>query len=142
MTPVLETAVDGVLASTPFRSAYRKAARKSLSGALRQGPGRARADRNDANTLIADSVTAISPKAGKQIPRDLGDRVVKVTDSSFVLAVVRASERVRVLGILLPILALLCLAGSIALARDRRLGLLFAAQGLTVAAAVGFVGCC
>ena len=41
---------------------------------------------------------------------------------------VRVSEDVRFLGLLLPLLALLCLAGSVVVAVDRRQALLIAAS--------------
>ncbi len=78
------------------------------------------------------------PKLGEKIPEDVGDRLVKITESDLLLTVVRVSEDVRFFGVLLPLLALLCLAGSIAVAADRRQALLVASSGVAIAAVIGF----
>ena len=138
-TPVLDAAVDAVLESTPFRSAYRKGAKKLYLALFVKDKDELAFTVGNADVLVADSVTAVSPKVGKRIPRDLGDRVVQITNSDIVLTAVRVSEQIRFLGIVLPILALLCLVGAVAAAPDRRRGLLLVSGGLVVAAVAGFV---
>jgi hypothetical protein len=138
--PALDAAVDGLLESAPFRSAFRKAARKLYEAAVIKDRDEVALTVRDTDVLVADSVEQVSPELAKQIPRDLGDRVVEITDNEIVLTVVRVSERVRFLGVVLPIAALLCLVGSVAMATgDRRRALLFASTCLVVAAALGFV---
>jgi hypothetical protein len=136
--PVLLSATEGVIGSTPFRSVFRKGARKLHKAVFAK-------DREDvaftvanANVLVADAVSAKAPKLGEKIPTDVGDRLVKVTESDILLTVVRVSEDVRFLGLLLPFLAILSLVGSVAVAVDRRHALLIASSGVAVAATIGF----
>jgi hypothetical protein len=138
-TPVVEAVVEGVIESTPFRAAYRKAARKLYRALFERDRDEVALSVGSADVLIADGVTALSPKIGKRIPRDLGDRVVQVTDSGIVLTAVRISKDVRFLAYVLPLLGLACLVGSVVASPDRRRGLLRVAGGIAIAAVVGFV---
>ncbi|MDP9228315.1 MAG: hypothetical protein M3M99_04585, partial [Actinomycetota bacterium] len=137
--PILLSAAEGVLESGPFRSAFRKAARKAYDAVFVKDKDEIAFSINDADVLVTDAVAVASPEVASQIPQNLGDRLVSVTESDTVLAVVRASERVRFLGVVLPILAVLCLGGSIAVAVDRRRALLVATASLAVAAALAFI---
>jgi hypothetical protein len=137
--PLLAGAVEGVLDSPPFQAAFKKGVRKAHRAVFDKDRERIALTIGDANVLVADAVSSVSPKTGRKIPRDLGDRLVRVTESDSLLSVVRASERVRFLGIVLPILAVLCLAGAVAIAADRRRAVLNAAIALAAASAVGFL---
>jgi hypothetical protein len=136
--PVLLSATEGVIGSSPFRAVFRKGARKLHRAVFSK-------DRDDvaftvanANVLISDAVAARAPKLGEKIPSDVGDRLVKVTQSKTLLTVVRVSEDVRFLGLLLPLLAIISLVGSVAIAVDRRQALIIASSGVAIAAVIGF----
>jgi hypothetical protein len=137
--PVLVAAVDGVLGSTPFRTVFRKGARKLHQAVFSKDREEIAFTVGNADVLVADAVDKLSPGVGRQIPRDLGDRLVQVTDSKPVLTAARVSHDVRVLGVVLPLAALLCLGGSIAVAPDRRRALLVVSSSIAAAAAVGFI---
>jgi hypothetical protein len=136
--PLLLSATEGVLGSSPFRSVFRKGARKVHKAVFSKDREEIALTVANADVLIADAVSAKSPKLGSKIPRDVGDRLVAVTESNAVLTVVRVSEDVKFFGLLLPLLAILSLGGSVALAGDRRHALLVASSGVAVAAVIGF----
>jgi hypothetical protein len=136
--PVLLEATEGVLGSPPFRSVFRKGARKLHKAVFDKDRDDVALTVADANVLVADAVSATNPKLGEKIPRGVGNRLVKITESDLLLRVVRVSEDVRFFGVLLPLLALLCLGGSIAVAPDRRQALLVASAGVAIAAVIGF----
>lgn len=136
--PLLLSATEGVLESTPFRSVFRKGARKVHKAVFSKDRDEIALTVANADVLVADAVSAKSPKLGAKIPRDVGDRLVALTESDALLTVVRVSEDVRFFGVLLPLLALLCLGGSVAVAVDRRQALLVASSGVAVAAMIGF----
>jgi hypothetical protein len=136
--PLLLSATEGVLDSTPFRSVFRKGARKVHKAVFSKDRDEIALTVANADVLVADAVSAKSPKLGAKIPRDVGDRLVALTESNMLLTVVRVSEDVRFFGVLLPLLALLCLAGSVAVAVDRSQALLVASSGVAVAAVIGF----
>jgi hypothetical protein len=136
--PVLLAATEGVIGSTPFRSVFRKGARKLHRAVFSKNREDVAFTVANANVLIADAVAAEAPKLGPKIPRNVGDRLVQVTQSETLLTVVRVSEDVRFLGLLLPLLAILSLAGSVAIAVDRRQALLIASSSVAIAAVIGF----
>jgi len=138
--PLLLSATEGVLASTPFRSVFRKGARKVHKAVFSKDRDEIALTVANADVLVADAVSARSPKLGAKIPRTVGDRLVELTESNALLTVVRVSEDVRFFGLLLPLLALLSLAGSVVVAVDRRQALLIASSGVAVAAVIGFFG--
>ena len=137
--PLLASAVEGALDSQPFRAAFRHGARKLHRAVFDKDREQIALTIGDANVLVADAVSSLSPKTGEKIPRDLGDRLVRVTDSGPLLAAVRASDRVRFLGIVLPILSVLCLAGAVAISTDRRRAVLNASIAMAAAAVIGFI---
>jgi hypothetical protein len=136
--PVLLAATEGILQSSPFRSAFRKGARKVHKELFSKDRGEIVFTLSHANVLLSGALAAASPKLADKIPTDLGDRLVEVTESGPVLKAVRISDNVRILGLLLPPLAILCLVGSVAIAVDRRKALLFTATGMVVTAGVAF----
>ena len=138
--PLLLSATEGVLASTPFRSVFRKGARKVHKAVFSKDRDEIALTVANADVLVADAVSAKSPKLGAKIPRSVGDRLVELTESNALLTVVRVSEDVRFFGLLLPLVALLCLAGSVVVAVDRRQALMIASSGVAVAAVIGFFG--
>jgi hypothetical protein len=138
--PLLLDGTEGMIGSSPFRSVFRKGARKVHKAVFSKDREEIPFTVADADVLLAGAVSAKNPKLGKKIPTDVGDRLVRITESDAVLTVVRISEDVRFLGVLLPLLALVCLVGSVALAVDRRQALLIASSGIAVAALLGFVG--
>jgi hypothetical protein len=138
--PVLLAATEGLLESTPFRSAFRKGARKIHKQLFSKDRNEIALTLANVNVLVANAVAAKSPKLAQKIPPDLGDRLVEVSESDAVLKVVRISDNVRFLGLVLPPLALLALLGSVAIAVDRRRALLIMASALVITAAIAFVG--
>ena len=138
--PVLLAATEGILQSSPFRSVFKKGARKVHKQVFSKDRSEIALTLANANVLVAEAVAAQNPKLAKKIPPDLGDRLVEVTESDTVLAVARAGDKVRFFGLLLPPVALLCLIGSVAVAVDRRRALLLTASGLVLTAAVAFIG--
>lgn len=138
--PLLEGVVSGVLDTGAFRDAFRKGVRKAYRALFEKDPDQLVLTIDEVNALIVDAVRFSSPKTAKEIPDDVGRRLVRITDSEWALRAARVSHDVRFLGLLLPPLALLALVGAVAVAPDRRRGLVDTFIGVAVAAAVGFIG--
>ncbi|HEY6780659.1 MAG TPA: hypothetical protein VI111_06875, partial [Thermoleophilaceae bacterium] len=62
--------------------------------------------------------------------------LLRLQRREFAAGTLRIADRVRVLGIVLPLLALLCLIGSVALAPERRIGVLRVGVGVGAAGVV------
>jgi hypothetical protein len=119
-TPLLRSVVEGALQSSAFRSAFRQGA-VSLYGIVVDGdPDRISLTIGDLNVIVAAAAESASPQLADQIPRDLGSRLVEVSESDFAVEAAQVAEDVRFLALLLPALALLCFGGAVALATDRR----------------------
>jgi hypothetical protein len=137
--PVLRAAVSGALDSGPFTNVFRRSVTR-LHRSLFSGDGDQLAlTIANLDAIVTGAVAAISPKSAKHVPNDLGKRVVEISDEPAVLDAARVGQDVRVLGIVLPVLALLLLGGSVALAPDRRRGLLVAAASTAAAAGIGLI---
>ena len=137
--PLLVGAAEEAIGSPAFRGVFRKGVRKAYRAIFTRDKEEIALTLGNADVLIKDAVARVSPKAAERIPDDVGDRFITLTESNIVLTIVRVSEDVRFLGIILPLLAVLCLAGSVAIATDRRGALMFSATGIAVAAALGLI---
>jgi hypothetical protein len=137
--PLLVGAAENMIGTTPFRSVFRKGARKAYRAIFTKDKEEIALTLGNADVLIKDAVARVSPKAAERIPDDVGNRFITLTESNVVLTIVRVSEDVRFLGIILPLLAIACLAGSVAVATDRRRALTFSATGIAAAAGVALI---
>lgn len=132
--PLIETAVQGALSTAAFR--------RILAAAVRDLHDTVLADRSDTVTLrLVDVVlvakaqlAAVSPQLAALIPDGLTDALVSVSAESWDVDAVQLFDRARLAAFLGPLLALAFLAGYLALARDRRRGLVVVGA---VLAAVG-----
>jgi hypothetical protein len=137
--PLLSSAAQGVLDSRPFRDAFRNAVARVHRQLFSRDRDELILNLADATGFVVDAVRAISPDTAKQIPDDLDAGLIELTDSEFAISTVRTGESVRFLGLFLPALGLLMLVGSVALAPDRRRGLVTASAAVAVASAVGII---
>ena len=132
--PVVESVVDFVVASEPFRRTFRTAALNAHRLLFEREGGNAAFDVADVGTVVASSVRSVSPKIARQIPRDVPARLIELRERDFATSTLRVADSVRTLGLVLPIAAALVLGGGIALARDRRRAVTRAGIALGVAA--------
>jgi len=137
--PLLSSAVQGVIESRPFRAVFRDAAARAHRTLFSRDRDELVLNLADAGAFVIDAVTAISPQTAKQIPKDIKPGLIELTRSNFAIESVQASEGVRFLGLLLPVLGILMLVGSVAVAPDRRGALVTAAGSVAIAAALGFI---
>ena len=137
--PLIVTAVSQAIGSGPFRELFRKSAVQIYRAMFSKDREQIFLTIDDVDTIVADAASSISPKVGDRVPRDFGRKLVRITDNKTLIQVADSAQQVRVLGLILPILALGCLIGAVAVAPDRRQGLLVTSGSLAVAAALGLV---
>jgi hypothetical protein len=137
--PLLTAAARGVLGSQPFREAFRDAAARVHRQLFSRERDELILNIADAGAIVIDAVKSISPQTAKQIPKDLEPGLIEVTRSDFAIQTVRTAEDVRFLGLFLPFLGLVLLAGSVAVAPDRRRGVVAASAAVAIACAVGVI---
>jgi hypothetical protein len=136
--PLVESIVDAALQTEPFRRLIRSAAVEANRTLFVRDHRSVALDLSDAAKLVRFAARSVSPKLAREIPDDLEPDLLKLQKREFATQTLRAADHVRTLGIVLPLLALLVLIASIAIAPDRRIGVLRAgiavgASGLVLA---------
>jgi hypothetical protein len=130
--PLLESVVDVVLQSAPFRKVFRHAAVEANRVFFVRDKKNALFDISDSAQLVRFALRSVSPKLAKEVPKDLDSTLVTLRRREFAGKTLAAADSIRVLGIVLPLLALAAFAAGVAVAPDRRLGVLRA--GIAVGA--------
>ncbi len=137
--PLLEGAVNGALETNAFKSVFQEATRKAHTAVFSKDRDQLILTIQDANAVIVGAVRSVNPQIAKKIPDDVGQRLVRVTNSKVALTAARWADQARFLGLLLPPLGVLLLAGSVWLAPERRRALVNCLIGVAAAGAVGFI---
>jgi len=137
--PLLAAAVGGVLKSDPFRDAFRDAATRVHRQLFNRDRDELILNVADTGGFVIEAVKSISPEVGKQIPDDVRPALVEVTQSNFAIGAVEAAEGIRFFGLAFPFIGVAMLIGSIALAPDRRRGVMDASVAVAVVCAAGFI---
>jgi hypothetical protein len=137
--PVVESGVQGVIESRPFRDLFRDAAARAHRTLFSRDRDKLVLNLADAGAFVIDAVKSISPQIAKQIPKDIKPGLIQLTRSDFAIGAVQVGEDIRFLGLFLPALGILMLAGSVAVAVERRGALIRASAAVAIAAALGFI---
>jgi hypothetical protein len=132
--PLLESVVEAVMQTEPFRRVFRAAAVETNRVFFVRERSNALFDLGDAAQVVQFAARSVSPKVAKQIPEDLKPQLLTLRRREFAGGTLTAADAVRPLGIILPLLALLTFAAAIAVSLDRRIGV------LRVGVAAGVVG--
>jgi hypothetical protein len=133
--PALESVIDGVIASPQFRAVFRKAAVHAHDLLFKRDRESVVLDLADAGLAVSGAAKAVSPDLAKHIPKDIKPGLLSLTNRDWATDLLDVADSIRFLGIVLPILGLLCLGGAIAAAPDRRL-IIIRIGGAIAAAAV------
>ena len=118
--PLLEETVAGALDSPPFRSLFRGAAEQAHRVLFERGKGAVAFTLADTGIALIGALKAVAPALAKQVPPDISVALVHFNRHGLGLRLVGLGYNVRLLGILLPILGLLCWIAAIALPGERR----------------------
>lgn len=135
--PILEAGVGSVIDSAPFRQAFRDATRSAHSGLVEGDVETVVLTLADAAVIAIEAVRSISPEVARDIPEDLEPELIEIADNT-TLDIADFVHDVRLLGIVLPLLGLVLLAGSVAVAPVRRFGLVRAGAAVAVGAGIVF----
>lgn len=133
--PALESVIDGVIASPQFRAVFRRAAVHAHDLLFKRDRESVVLDLADAGLAVSGAAKAVSPDLAKHIPKDIKPGLLSLSNRDWATDLLDIADSIRFLGIVLPILGLLCLGGAIAAAPDRRL-IIIRIGGAIAAAAV------
>lgn len=131
--PVIEAALSRVIAADAFAPVIRVAAEHGHRLLFERGGGNAVFDVADAGAVVSSALRTLAPSVAQKLPARTDAVLLTLRRRSFAEETLRFAEAVRVLGIVLPILAIVLLAGGIFCAPARR-------RAITAAALAGGIG--
>jgi hypothetical protein len=137
--PLLQAVVANVLVTGPFRTIFRKAAVQVHRALFSRDEGSIVLDLADTGTVVIGGAKAVAPGVAKKIPRDVEPGLIKVSKRTFATGTLHIAEQVRFLGLLLPLLALGCIATAYVVCLDRRQLTVTLGAGLATAGAIGVI---
>ena len=135
--PVLDTVVEAVVATPQFRGLLHTAAEHAHRLMFDRG-GNVALTVADAGTVVISALRTIAPDVARQIPPNVDARLLDLRRRGFAVSTLRFAEKVRMLGLVLPLVALALLAGAVAVAPRRRLAVTRCAMALAVAGTAAF----
>ena len=122
--PLVQTIVEAVLRTEAFRRVLRRAAVEANRVLFDREGSRVTLDLSDAVSVVRFAAQSVSPRVAREIPADLTPSLLSLQRREFAAQTLEVADRVRVLGVVLPPLAVLALVLAVAVAPDRRLALL------------------
>lgn len=134
--PLLETAVETVVATSPFRALVRTTAQQAHSLLFDHGNAFV-FDVADTGTVVLSAVRSLAPDLAAKLPANADATLVDLRERPFAQDTLEAADQLRRIAVVLPVLALLLLAGAIAAARDRSRAFARFALALGIVATVG-----
>ncbi|MBD0282614.1 MAG: hypothetical protein ICV69_10540 [Thermoleophilaceae bacterium] len=132
--PLLESVVGAVMQTDPFRRLFRAAAVEANRVFFVSERENALFDLSNAAEVLRFGLQSVSPSLAKDIPKDIDPDVLTIRREEITGQTLAIADDIRVLGVVLPLLALLTFAAAVVVAPDRRVGVLRAGV------AVGAVG--
>jgi hypothetical protein len=142
--PLLESVAGSALQTEPGRRLVRAAAVEVNRALFVRGEDNIAFDVSDAAELVAFATRSVSPRVAREIPEGLDGSLIALREREFATQTLALADDVRVLGLVLPALALVAFAAAIAIAPDHRVaavraGVATGASGLVVAIALVLV---
>lgn len=138
--PLLESVVGGLLQTEPFRRVFHAAAGQVNRAFFDRGKENVLFDLGDAAQIVEFGLRSVNPSLADELPEDLAPDLLALREREFAGTTLRVADEVRVLGVVLPVLALVAFVGAVAVAPDRRLAVLRA--GVAVGAAGALLAIC
>ncbi len=133
--PVVQTAVRLAIGTPAFRSVFRLAAVNAHRLLFSRGRN-AVFDIADAGSVVSSALRTLAPNIAAQIPARTDAILLFLRRRGFADTTLRVADVIRVLGWVLPFVALALYAAAIAVARDRRRAITRSAVGLGIVTVV------
>lgn len=138
--PFIESIVVSALGTPPVRAAFTEAVKAIDTKLADRTPNTLLLNLTDATVLAARALDALAPQLAKgAVPKEISDVKAAILDSEITITPLSWVREVDVFGIVLPILAALLLAASVAVAPVRRIGVQRAAMAVAAAAVLGLI---
>lgn len=135
--PLINSVVEAVIDTPQFRSVIALAAANAHRLLFDRG-GNVAFDIADAGTVVLSALRTLAPNVASKVPRNVDAKLLELRRQSFAVRALRVADKIRLLGIVLPLLGLALLALAIALAPRHRAAVTRCAIILAVGAAAAF----
>ena len=135
--PLLEASVSAALDTGAFQAVFRQAARNVYTLVFDRDSGSIVLDLADAGIVVISALKAIAPRVARDVPPSVEGALIDLSDRQFATSLLGIAADIRFLGIVLPLLALVLYAASVAVSRDRRRAIVEA--GIAVAIVGGLI---
>ena len=132
--PVIESVVGAIIQTEPFHRLFRAAAIETNRVFFVRERKNALFDLADAAEVIRFGLRSVSPRVAREIPDDIEPQLLTLRRREFAGTTLAVADDVRLLGVVLPLAALVAFIAAVAVAPDRRIGV------LRVGVAIGAVG--
>ena len=109
--PLLEQVVGTVLGAQPFQQVFRAAARESNRLLFDKGKDNVAFDVSDGLKIVRFALQSINPKLADDLPQSIDLALVKLKERDFARGSLAVADKIRWLGIVGPLIALLVLLG-------------------------------
>jgi hypothetical protein len=131
--PLIESVVDAVVQTQPFRQVFRRAAVEANKVFFVRERSDALVDLGDSATVIQFALQSVSPKVAREIPEDFDPNLLSLDRDEFAGATLGVADKLRLFGLVRPVLALVAFAAAVFVGLDRRVAVLRC--GVAIAAA-------
>jgi hypothetical protein len=122
--PLLESVVAAIVQTQPFKQIFRRAAVEANKVFFVRDRSDTLVNLGDAATVIGFGVRSVSPKLGRELPQDIDPELFTLDRDEFAGQTLSLADKLRLLGWLLPALALAAFVVSVLLAPERRVAVL------------------
>ncbi len=137
--PFIESIVVSALGTPPAKAAFAEAVRSIDAKLANRAPNTLLLNLTDATVVAAKALDALAPTLGKSVPKEITDVKTAILDSEITITPLRWVHEVDLFGVILPFVALILLAGSVAVAPVRRLAVQRAGIAVALAGVVGLI---
>ncbi len=131
--PLLESVVDTVVETRQFRDVFRTAAEEANRLLFVRDKSNVAVDVADSIEIVRFALQSVQPQLADQIPEGIDVKLAKLGSQDFAKQSLVVADKIRLFGIVAPLLAVLVLIASVVASPDRRAGVLRAALAIAVA---------
>jgi hypothetical protein len=136
--PVITSLVETAVATSQFRGLMHTVAEQAHRLLFDRG-GNVAFSIADAGTVVISALRTLAPSVASKVPEDVDATLLDLRRQSFAVRTLRYADKIRTLGVVLPLVALVLFALSIAVAVRRRPAITRCAIALAVGAVAVFV---
>ncbi len=104
--PLVQSVVDTVIDTAPFRQVFREAARQTNLLLFERDERSVAFDLADASSVVRFALESVDPKLAEELPQSVDLALVKLKEREFAAQTLQVADTVRVLGIVAPVIAL------------------------------------